>query len=750
MTGSVDIYRGDTPTSRLPMRISHAPVSPEDRLDLRGLWSTLRRRFRLALIILLVVVALAVVITLRMTPAYTAISEVALNSTAPQGAPTTATDKSATDPTYAPNDEVADTEVQVLTSREMANRVAEALKLYDNPIYNPLLNTRLGLRGRILNAVGLWKQNTQPIPGTVDTKSIVLDEIQSGLTVTRVGTSFAMTIAFKSRDPLVSASVANEFARQYTLDQLTSQQGENAAAKIFLEKRLVDVRAQANVDTAAAQRYRIDNNLPTTTGASLTEQEISSYNQEVAQARAQAAEDESALATARAQLRSGSAGDDVGAALGSPVIGSLRAKQADLSSQLADLQARYGPRHPDVIKMHSQLADVNSSIAEEIKRTISNLEAKSRASEGRVTSLEGTLGGARSQLNTNNRAMIQLDDLNRRADASQQLYDSYLNRYKEVSAGAGAEHASARILSLAEVPQVPSSPNVVLNIGLAIVIGVGLGLGAALLSELLFSGLTTADDVESRLNLHFLAGVPVASTVVPKAKVPMSAVVEHPRSAFAETFRNLRTSIQYATAGPSQVVAITSALPQEGKTTISTCLARVMAMGGESVVLVDCDVRRRGISRYIGDGGKGQPGLLEVLRGDAALEEALVVDPDTGAYCLLITSSEDDASELITGDRMDALLKDLRARFGTVILDAPPLLPVADARVLASKADTCVLVVRWRKTQDHAVRAALRLLPSEHVRLSGVVLSRVDMRKQTRFGFGDSAFYYKKYEEYYG
>ena len=163
---------------------------------------------------------------------------------------------------------------------------------------------------------------------------------------------------------------------------------------------------------------------------------------------------------------------------------------------------------------------------------------------------------------------------------------------------------------------------------------------------------------------------------------------------------------------------------------------------------MDSDLRRRGVSRYL-HASSDRPGLTEVLEGKATLDEALVQDEESGAFFLPVIGTAKESAELLTGAEMDRLIQTLRNRFSYVIIDTAPLLPIAAARVLVGKADAAEFVMRWRNTPDHAVRAALQLIPSRHVTLAGVVLSRVNMKQQARYGYGDEAFYYSKYKSYY-
>jgi succinoglycan biosynthesis transport protein ExoP len=728
MTNAIDIYRaGDQGIATVAEDAGYG--NPNDRLNLHTLVTAFRRRFHLFCSVVSVVVLLALAFTLHQTPLFTATAQVVLDSQEAQVAPVPSSTASVA--IYSPDH--ADTEVQIIRSREMAEHVARALNLVADPAFRP----GAAPSGPIATLRHLLGRGPQaPARPTQDqVMRAVVDRLTEGLNASRSDETRALTISFTATDPNQAARIANEFANQYTNGQLEDKQAESQKVIRVLAPRLEQLRVQAQADTQRVQQYRIAHNLLTTSGASLTEQEISSYNQ-------------AALDTARNQLRNGSHGDDVGAALESPVVGGLRARQAEVSGRLAVLNARYGPLHPDVIKARSELADVNGQIESEIHRVISNLEAKARVSAQRLSSLDGSLSSARGTLAENNRSEVGLDDLERRAAASQALYDSYLSRYKQVVAQSGTESSDAHIISRAEPPASPSSPKLILNLLLALVIGSGLGVAVAFVVESMFAGLTTGSDVEARLRLRYLGSVPTLKTVLPEAPSAVGAIVEQPLSAFTEVFRGIRTAVDYIAMGRARVVAIASALPKEGKTTIAVCLTRTIGLSGASVVLLDCDSRRRGVTRMF-RGTEGMPGLADVLRGDASIDDVLIRDQLTGAYFLLIGENAGDLPELITSEAMPALLAKLRERFNYVIIDTAPILPIAETRVLARWTDLTLIVARWRDTPDHAVRAALRLLPIDAGQIGGVILSRVDMRRQAKYGRGDPTYYYKRYTQYY-
>lgn len=721
-----------------------AGSSEGDRLNFRSLASMFRRRLGTFIAVFLTVLVLGILLTLRQTPIYTASAQVALNARVDQITPVGTTDKMPQ--SQVPSEGYVDTQTAIFISEGMAAKVADKLKLASSPEFT----TQPVATGLLARIFGLFGPAEVPAPITpAEARRSAIDYLRSGLTAVRTGTTYAIDLSFRSEDPVEAARIVNAYAEEYTAGALVERQGEASSNLQLIAQRTNQARQVAQSDTNAVQAYRNSRGLLTTSGSTLTEQEISSYNQAVAAARAQWEDDKASLAIASQQLRSGSMGDDVGAALGSGVISSLRNSQTEARGNLAQLTARYGQLHPDVLKAKSQLNAVNEQISAEIKRIISNLDAKQQVSGQRLQSLVGTLGRAQGNLAANNRALPGLTDLEKRAEASNALYESYLSRLKELTAREGTEQADASVLTLATVPTRPTSPNYILNAVLALALGFGLGLAAAFIREMAFSGITTGDDVEHRLGVRYLGTVPTLSSLKGgRGETPATAVVNDPMSAFAESFRSIRASLQFAGAKRGQVIAITSALPQEGKTTTSICLARSMALSGDRVLLVDCDLRQHGVSRFM-QKEEGRPGLSEVLRGTAKLEDALVTDEASGMFVLPVANKSVVDAELLTGNEMDALLATLRADFDLIVIDTAPILPIADARLVLGKADMAVFVVRWRSTPDHAIRSAFRLLPTEHVRLAGIILTRVNMRKQSRFGYGDDSFYYQSYKSYY-
>ncbi|WP_296676802.1 Wzz/FepE/Etk N-terminal domain-containing protein [Novosphingobium sp.] len=684
----------------------------EDRLDLTESFSFFRRHALLILATTAAIMAIVLVASMLMPKTYRARSAVMLTNDASAAGQTATTQNSQA----AISNQLVETQSEVIESRDMADRVVTALGIGDK--LSP------------------------------SDRDDLLSDIQRRVSAQRSGESYALSISYDASSPGDAVRMANAFATQFTQWQLHADQDRNDQARRETEVQLSALRAQAQKDTEALQQYRVANNLLSTSGSSLTEQEISNFNQQVAAAKASAAEDQARLNTALAQLRSGSNGDDVGEALGSQVISNLRTQESELAGQVANMASRYGPNHPELIRTRSQLDQVREQIQAEIGRVVSNLKAKADVSNQRLGSLSASLGGAKTKLTQNNVAMVGLSELERNSEASQAIYETYLNSYKQLLAARGSERPSAVILTLASLPKNPISPNLKLNLALAAVIGLGLGILGAYVAEAMFQGLTTPEEIENLTGEQFLTSIPLLSSINSNHVGAMAAVRDEPFSIFTEAFRSLGTSVDMATNGGAQVVAVTSALPGEGKTVISCCLSHIYATSGLKTILIDCDLRRHGISRLLNIDEK-QSGLIEVLEGNAKLNFTSLHSDDYVFWTLPLLPGSEDAEHLLSGPEFTALLDKLRTQFDRIVLDLPPVLPVAYTRTLASRADATIIAAHWRKTSAFALKAALRRLPEDHVRIAGIALNQVDLRRRAYFGRYDPAYYYKQYSEYY-
>ena len=717
----------------------------DDEITVSYLLAMLRRRLPLMLWTAAICFVLGVLWTMASPRIFNSFADVVLITNQPELVP--GEQQAAPADRMRPED--VETQIQLISSREMAGQVYDELDLGNNAEFRAdVLEPRdawdhfratLGFDRDLRIDRGLVNMNM------FRERSIAY--LMRSLEVQRMGNSFNLRIRISDTEGDRASQIANAYARLYTTDDARQQAERNSTAARVLGDRLEELRQQANSDFAAVQGYRVRNDLLSSAATSLSEQEISTYNQQIAVARAEAAQDAQTLASARAQLSRGGAGN-VGQGTASSVVSALRAQRAQLSVREADLAQRYLDRHPEVVTVREQIADIDRQISSEVGREIQALETRAQASQQRLNSLLASRAGTRSQLRGDNTALVALADLERQAASSQALYESYLQRYNEVLAGSGAEQPSARLISMARTPSFPASPNWPLMLALSVMVGLVLGVLLAVLTELAYRGITTLDDAEAKLGLNGLGAVPAFRSIKPAAATPLDTVLEYPDGPFAESLRAVLVSIGRASTGRCAVLAMTSAIPGEGKTTLAACMGRTIAMANQSVVVVDCDIIRQQLSHmfHLED---GEPGLQEALNSTGG-DIAQYQENDSTMRILPITRPFRKGERLTEGGRLHRLVAQLREQFDFVILDCPPILPIAETREIVALADHVVLVVGWRKTLDKIVKAAVRQLPRRVLVKTGIVLNQVDFEKQVRFGGSDAASFYKHYEAYYG
>ncbi len=301
----------------------------------------------------------------------------------------------------------------------------------------------------------------------------------------------------------------------------------------------------------------------------------------------------------------------------------------------------------------------------------------------------------------------------------------------EAPSDGGAAPIRVEVSSDAVINMNQVSPNVTRNLGLGIVLGILLGIGIAVLRELLDTTISSTEDVADVTPVPILGNINTDPVAVKKDQV--LALSE--ATPWAEAFRVLRTNMQYVEVDQDhRVFVVSSSLPGEGKSTTSASLAITLAMAGESVALVECDLRRPTMAKRFGL--DDAVGTTSVLIGKVSLDDALQVQRESGMSVLTCGPRPPNPSELLQSHAMELLVKDLRSRFDVVILDAPPLLPVTDAALLAARADGMLAIVRHGKTTRDQLAHALERVDSVGAKCLGVVINLVPPKRGGDRGYG--------------
>ena len=741
---------GEPPVFRKGL-VSHDAISVSNAIGLPAVVKILRRRLRLFGAVAGAVVLAAMVFLATTTKLYTAGVAIMIDSRQKQ-----VLNVQSVLGALPVDASVIDSEVQILLSRTLATRVVEDMRLYNDPEFNPYLRSP-GLVGGVRQLLpGVDPKNRLPNPAraaALDGREATVDNILKKIDAKRVGVTYVLDLVFTSKDPKKSQRIANRYAELYLVEQLEAKFEATRRANTWLSGRLSELRQEVLDKESAVESFRAQAGLLSSAGATITEQQIGDISGQMIIARGDLAEREARLAAARSQVASGIGADSAGDVLKSEVIRELRTQQAMVLRKKAEYQSMYGPLNPKMLQVNREADDINRQIKEETQRIIGSLQSEVNVSRQRLGAIQGSLGSTQSTLSRNNKELPRLRELEREAQASRTLYESFLTRFKETGEQSGIEQPDAQIVSRATLPAAPSFPQVPLIMIMAIAMSQILAAAAVFIAEAFDTRVSGVDEAERKIGLPVLASIPdIDSFTVKKAEAlatsPQDYLVERPLSSFAEAFRNLRTSLLYFDVDrPVRVAALCSALPGEGKTTSSLCLARMMALSGSRVVIIDCDLRRRSLSRMAADGTS--VGLLEVLSGQAPLEAALCKDTLTDAMVLPVAASAFTPKDVFGSEAMHNLIEELKRRFDVVLFDTAPILPIAEARVVATLADAVVVLTAWRRTSHSATRAAVDALESVGAQVAGIAMTRVDLRAKEQHDESDPSHYYKSYRSYY-
>lgn len=714
-----------------------ALLPPDDKIDLLDLFMRFLRRLPIFLAVAVVIMGAAVAYTLTRVPTYTATASLVIQPRR--------TELMKETPVLSdlPTDSAAlDTEALVLNSEELALRVVRRLNLQNDPEFNPPPEP--------------GKAQAPPpqvpgVPALTPEQAAVLRaarRVQGDTEVRRNGVTYVIDVNFTSLDPAKAALIANTLVEEYVASLVDTNVAATGEANSQLKGRLAELQQELQANEAALQQYNTANNLLSPTGASMAEQEVSTLNQQIAGAAADVAEKRARVSAAREQIAAGGGGADVGAVQESVTVRDLRREQARLKVELAQMETRYGPLHPDVKKAKDQLTVIDAQIVTEIGRVISSLDAEARASQQRYNSLLASRGRAEATLGLNNRSRVTQYELQRKVDASRAIYEAFLARSKETSAQQGLQRADASISARARPPSQPASPNKPLNFAIGLVFALIGGAGVVLLVETFDGTLRTSADVKSRLKVQSLGSIPLMSRM--SQREIARAVIDKPFSSFAESFRALKSSVWAATRGKERrVIAVTSALPAEGKTLTTLCFGRSLARSGARTLIVDADLRRRMLTAALNY--RVEHGLVEVLEGKVPVQRAIIRDEVSGAFLLLLSDAPPPEHDLFDDPNYLALLRILKEQmaFEMILIDTAPVLAIADTRAIVETADATVVAVRWAKTPKHAARAALEILANAGAHVAGVCLTMVDLSKQAHLSYGDATSYSEAFRKYY-
>lgn len=571
------------------------------------------------------------------------------------------------------------------------------------------------LAERVVQDLGLVSQTAEPNKRETSSVGVAANAIAAGLSVQPTANSRLVELSYVSPEPQQAAKIVNGFTTSYIQLTLDRKYEATIAARDFLEERIATVRQEVNsaerelVDYAKANGIVLLGEGADGEGGtgSLTGNSLASLNAALAASQQK-------RITAEQRYRQASS------------IGEVNASTAQLRQELAGLQAEYEEKStylqdsfPDMIRLRTRIDELNRQIDRETSRSVAALRAEFQAALAEENSLRSRVSQLSSEALGEQEDSIQYNILQRELDTNRALYDALLARYNEVSVASGIGSAQAAVVDRGQIPRAPFSPDTFRNALFGFIIGLGLGAGLAILYDRLTNTIKTKEDVREKLNLQSLGAIPRKDK-----KLQLSDELADPHSEIYESYANLRTTLQLSTSGGfPRTLLVTSANPEEGKSTTSYSIAIQLATIGKRVLLIDGDMRKPSFSVE----QHSELGLSALLTSNGRAADHVLRTSQEGMMLMPSGPIPPNPANIIRPARMREILEELCAHFDAIVIDAPPTLGFADALLLGSVSQGVLFTVESGKTKTRSAQTALNHLQLSGVRLLGAVLTKAPL-----------------------
>ena len=659
------------------------------------------------------------------------------------------------------------TQLQKLKTQKLARQVIMRLDLQNNP--NFLGSYRgtgviAGLR-RVVTG-GKAKEAPKPeaaVPVVTDadvsseqlTPEMALklepyeDTLRDNLTIEPVDRTNLVNIRFTHTDPQIASNVVNTLAAVFRENDILDETAGAERANTLLGNQIVELQAQIKRDQDARLAYMRGHNLPlgNKPAQNLTEVRLTTYSSQLQAAEADRKDKEAAYNAALKTLNSADVWS-IAEVQKNDNINKLRARISELEEQRAALMVNYTPEWPAVKKIDEQLKKLQGDLDKQPAQVIARMKGDYEAARDKEAKLRSSYFAEQGTANAQSTSEMGLSDLSQRIETNKQLYQTYLQRQRELQVTASDRTNNVSTVEEARTPREPIGPPRMRNIIIAFLLSLGVGVGLAFLLDYLDDTLKSVEDVDRHLHLPTLALIPAprearrfisrgAPDPAPTG-VTALALIDDVRSPVAEAYRHLRTSLLLSSAGqPPKTVLVTSSQPSEGKTTTVVNIATMLAQTGADVLVLDCDLRRPRVHAHFGL--PNTRGVTNYLSGDSNVSE-LVQTYDKLPNLKVISSGPvpPNAAELLGSEEMRKLLYVLGENFTHIVIDSPPAISFTDASILSTMVDGVMLVVHGGRSSRAVVRRAKQQLQDVGAHIFGIVLNNVKME-------GTDYYYYSGY-----
>lgn len=668
-----------------------------------------------------VCVILGLIATLLMTPQYTATAEIEIQREANQVTNFEGVEREA----GVADQEFYQTQYGLLQSRTLSERVATQLRLIDNSDF-------FAMFGVSEDEPGFEQVNGRyAAAGRAARQQVAGEILREHVSIAPTRLSRLVDLNFTSPDAQFSAQVANAWAENFIQTNLERKVQATAYGRDLLERELAQTKdrldeSQRQLVTYAADQQLI--NLPAQGGGDGSTAERSIVADDLAALNASLAQATADRIAVEARYRQAGRAGASSEALRNQAINSLRQRRAELAAQYQQMMVQFEPEYPPARALQSQIRELERSISSEESRVSNSLLADFRQAEQREQGLQTRVDQLKASFLDQRRRSIQYNIFQQEVDTNKALYNGLLRRYEEIGVAGGVGINNVSVVDLAEVPQNPSSPKLLINLAIALLAGLALGAATALALEQMDDAIADPAEVERRLGLPLLGSVPKVEGVTPK-----EALLDR-KSELVDAYLAIQTNLGFTTEhGVPRSLAITSTRPAEGKSTTALAVATMLARAQKTVILVDGDMRSPSI-HHLG-GVNHDRGLSNFLTGQDDIAPLLFEMGDLGFVAMSAGPIPPNAAELLTGNRLDILISRLLETYDHVVIDSPPVMGLADAPLIASRVEGIIYAVESHGIRSSLVKTALGRLAAANARIVGGVLTKFESRK-AHYGYG--------------